>query len=142
MLRSNTFFVLRNDHLHFLYTFQIKSSFMIKSILIHEYQRKSKRINTSQHESNTSQHGSKRVQHESTPVRHESTRINTSPKQFQIRLLKISKQLNHEALLFNKGIYLKKRWVIISFIYFQERSNVKLIPDTQGPLTPDKKKLI
>ena len=61
MLRSNTFFVLRNDHLHFLYTFQIKSSFMIKSILIHEYQRKSKRINTSQHESNTSQHGSKRV---------------------------------------------------------------------------------
>ena len=39
----------------------------IKSILIHEYQHGSTRINTSQHES--------------TRVRHESTRVNTSPKQ-------------------------------------------------------------
>ena len=58
---------------------------LIKSILIHEYQHESTRINTGQHESNTSQHESTqintsptRVQHESTQVRHESTRINTS----------------------------------------------------------------
>ena len=42
----------------------------IKSILIHEYQHKSTRVNTNQHEST-------RVRHESTEVRHESTRINT-----------------------------------------------------------------
>ena len=41
----------------------------IKSILIHECQHKSTRINTSQHEST-------RVRHESTQVRHESTRVN------------------------------------------------------------------
>ena len=32
-----------------------------------------------------------------------------------------------------------KHCVIIYFIYFQERSNAKLIPETQGPLTPGKK---
>ena len=57
----------------------------IKSILIHEYQHESTRINAGQHESDTSQHESAqintsptRVQHESTQVRHESTRVNTS----------------------------------------------------------------
>ena len=65
----------------------------IKSILIHEYQHESTRINTGQHESDTSQHKSTRVRHESntsqhksdtsqqesTRVWHKSTRINTSP---------------------------------------------------------------
>ena len=46
-------------------------NFWIKSILIHEYQHKSTRVNTSQHEST-------RVWHESKRVRHESMRINTS----------------------------------------------------------------
>ena len=36
----------------------------IKSILIHEYQHKSTRVNTNQHESDTSQHESTRVWHE------------------------------------------------------------------------------
>ena len=70
----------------------------IKSILIHEYQHKSTRVNMNQHEStrinmsptriNTNQHESirvrhesTRVRHESTPFRHESTWINTSLKQ-------------------------------------------------------------
>ena len=48
--------------------------FWIKSILIHEYQHNSTRVNTSQHEST-------RVRHESTRVRHESTRISMSLKQ-------------------------------------------------------------
>ena len=39
----------------------------VKSILIHEYQHKSTRVNTNQHES--------------TRARHKSTRINTSPTQ-------------------------------------------------------------
>ena len=39
----------------------------------------------------------------------------------------------------NKGIYLMKHCVIICSIYFQENYNVKLIPGTQGPLTPGKK---
>ena len=41
---------------------------MIKSILMHEYQHKSTRVNTSQHEStllNTNQHESDMSQHES-----------------------------------------------------------------------------
>ena len=46
--------------------------FMIKSILIHEYQPKLTRIDTSQHDST-------RVRHESTRNQHESTRIHTSP---------------------------------------------------------------
>ena len=32
-----------------------------------------------------------------------------------------------------------KHCVIIYFIYFQESSNVKSVPETQGPLTPGKK---
>ena len=51
--------------------------FLIKSILIHQYQHGSTRVNTNQHESNASQH-------QSTRVLHESTRINTSLKQVQI----------------------------------------------------------
>ena len=47
----------------------------IKSILIHECQHKSTRINTSQHKYDTNQHESDTSQHESTRVRHESTRI-------------------------------------------------------------------
>ena len=68
-----------------------KGKMMIKSILIHEYQHGSTRINTNQHKStrintsptriNTSQHESDTNQHESTRVQHESTRVNTSPKQ-------------------------------------------------------------
>ena len=38
---------------------------MIKSILMHEYQHKSTRVNTSQHESDTNQHESDMSQHES-----------------------------------------------------------------------------
>ena len=53
----------------------------IKSILIHEYQHGSTRINTSPTRINTSQHESDTNQHESTRVQHESTRVNTSPKQ-------------------------------------------------------------
>ena len=52
----------------------------IKSILIHEYQHKSTRVNTNQYESDTNQHESDTSQHESTQVRHKSTRINTSQK--------------------------------------------------------------
>ena len=92
---------------------------MIKSNLIHEYQHKSNtsqleltRVNTNQHESNTRQHESDTSQHKSTRVRHEPTRINTSltrvntsPKQVLDKiLLKIYEQLNHEALLFHRGI--------------------------------------
>ena len=80
---------------------QINLIFMIKSIIIHEYQyfliEKKKNthtqvntnqyeFDTSQHEPDTSQHESTRVRHESTRARHESTRarhestrINTSP---------------------------------------------------------------
>ena len=51
----------------------------IKSILIHEYQHKSTRVNTNQQESTRARHESTRVRHESTRVQHKSTRINTSP---------------------------------------------------------------
>ena len=54
----------------------------IKSILIHESQHKSTRVNKNQHESNMSQYESDTSQYESTWV-----------------------QLNHEPLLFNKGTY-------------------------------------
>ena len=46
----------------------------IKSILIHEYQHKSTRVNTNQQEST-------RARHESTRVNTSSTRVNTSPTQ-------------------------------------------------------------
>ena len=49
---------------------------MIKSILIHEYQYKSTRVNTNQHES--------------TRVWHESTRINTSPKRVNTSLTRVN----------------------------------------------------
>ena len=50
---------------------------MIESILIHEYQHKSTRVNTnqqSQHESDTNQHASDTSQHQSDTSQHESTR--------------------------------------------------------------------
>ena len=50
----------------------------IKSILMHECQHKSTRINTNQHECEANQHKSKTSQRKSTRVWHESTRINTS----------------------------------------------------------------
>ena len=70
---------------------------LIKSILIHEYQHNSTRVNTSQHEStwvrhestqvntsptqiNKSQHVCDTNQHESTRVRNESTQVNKSKK--------------------------------------------------------------
>ena len=59
--------------------FNDSPSKMIKSILIHECQHKSTRINTNQNESTRVQHESTRAQHESTRVRRESTRIKTSP---------------------------------------------------------------
>ena len=48
-------------------------------------------------------------------------------------------KLNHEALLFLKDTYFVKYCVIIYSIYFQERSNIKSIPKTQGPLNPVQK---
>ena len=64
---------------------QINLIFMIKSIIIHEYQylliekKKNTHTHTSQHESIRVRHESTRARHESTRTRHESTRINTSP---------------------------------------------------------------
>ena len=75
----------------------------IKSILIHEYQHESTRINTSQQESNTSQYESTqintsptRVQHESIQVRHESTRINTTPTRVNTKQHESKTGLDHE----------------------------------------------
>ena len=51
---------------------------LIKSILIQEYQNKSRGANTSPARVNTNQHEFGTIQHESTRVRHESTRIITS----------------------------------------------------------------
>ena len=64
---------------------------MIKSILIHEYQHKSTRVNTNQHESdttqhesltrvNTNQHESKTSQHEFDTSQHESTVVKDCPR--------------------------------------------------------------
>ena len=51
---------------------------LIKSILIQEYQNKSRGANTSPARVNTNQHEFGTIQHESTRVRQESTRIITS----------------------------------------------------------------
>ena len=45
---------------------------MIKSILIHEYQHKTTRVNTNQHEFDTNQHESDMSQHDSDTNQHES----------------------------------------------------------------------
>ena len=50
----------------------------IKSILIHEYQHKSTRVNTNQHESNTSQHESNTVNTNLTRANTSPTRVNTN----------------------------------------------------------------
>ena len=55
--------------------FNDSPSKMIKSILIHECQHKSTRINTNQKESTRVQHESTRAQHESDASQHESTRV-------------------------------------------------------------------
>ena len=60
---------------------------LIKSILIQEYQNKSRGANTSPARVNTNQHEFGTIQHESSPVRHESTRINTS-------LTRVNRSLN------------------------------------------------
>ena len=55
----------------------------IKFILIHEYQHKSIRVNTNQHESDTNQHESDRSQYESTRIntnQHESKASSGSQK--------------------------------------------------------------
>ena len=68
-----------------------KQFFKIKSILIHEYQHKSTRVNTNQHESdttqhesltrvNTNQHESKTSQQESDTSQHESTVVKDCPR--------------------------------------------------------------
>ena len=61
--------------------------FRIKSILIHEYQHNSTRVNMNQYESTQVRNESTRVRHESDTIQHESarvlhnsTRINTSQK--------------------------------------------------------------
>ena len=51
---------------------------MIKSILIHECQHKSTRVNTNQHESDTSQRESRQVRHISTRISTSPTRVNMS----------------------------------------------------------------
>ena len=53
---------------------------MIKSIIIHEYQHKSTRVNTNQHKSDTSQHESNTSQHESDTSQHESTQVKKCPR--------------------------------------------------------------
>ena len=71
------------------------------------------------------------------------TRVKTNQHKFRTVLdqilLKIWDQLKHEALPFNKGIYFIKHCVFIYSIYFQERSNLISIPETQGLLTLGKK---
>ena len=60
---------------------------MIKSIPLHEYQHKSTRVNTNQHESDTSQHESTQVktsQHESDTSQHESTQVKKCPRKVNI----------------------------------------------------------
>ena len=87
----------------------------IKSILIHKYQQKSTRINTSpkrvntnphesdtsQHESTRFQHNSARVWHESTKVQHESTQINTSPTRVNTSH---KSQLDHEIIIVYRSL--------------------------------------
>ena len=76
---------------------------LIKSILIHEHQHESTRINTGQHESNMSQDESTqinmsltRVQFESIRVRHESTRINKTPTRVNTMQYESKTGLDHE----------------------------------------------
>ena len=52
----------------------------IKSILIHEYQHKSTRVNTNQYESDTNQHESDTSQHKSETSQHESTQVKKCPR--------------------------------------------------------------
>ena len=63
----------------FVNKYLLKHAMKIKSILIHEYQHKSTRVNTNQQESDTNQQESDTNQHESTWINTNLTRINTSP---------------------------------------------------------------
>ena len=82
MLRQN---FLRRI-LYICHFFRKKYLNMIKSILIHEYQHNSTRVNSSQHEST-------RVRHESTRVRNESRQVNKSKKQVLDESTQVNKSL-------------------------------------------------
>ena len=84
--------------------------FPIKSILIHEYQQKSTRINTSQHnKSDTNQHEATQFQHESTRVRLKSIRINTTLKRVNTSPTQVSTNQHESRSVLDESI-----WVIIS----------------------------
>ena len=72
--------------LYICHFFRKKYLNMIKSILIHEYQHNSTRVNSSQHEST-------RVRHESTRVRNESRQVNKSKKQVLDESTQVNKSL-------------------------------------------------
>ena len=131
----------------------------IKSILIHEYQHESTRINTGQHESDTSQHESTEIntsQHESTQInmsQHESTRVDTKQHESKTGLdhekeknmvkrkdktwlnegvedcifqdlgffLKFMINWTIKHYFFYKGIYFRKRCVIIYLVFFPRK---------------------
>ena len=81
--------------------------FLIKSILIHEYQHNSTRTNTSQHESTRvhhKQHESDTNQHESTRVRNESTKVNRSKRVLDeaTQVNKIRYESNLNLRIYNK----------------------------------------
>ena len=86
-------------NLKFSYLRYFKGKLMIKSILIHEYQHGSTRINTSPTRINTSQH-------ESDTNQHESTRINTSQHE--------SKTSNDLPEAATRGVLCKKVFLEIS----------------------------
>ena len=79
---------------------------LIKSILIHEYQHESTRINTGQHESDTSQHESTQINTSPTRVntsptrvntnQHESTRVNTTATRVNTKQHESKTGLDHE----------------------------------------------
>ena len=123
---------------------------LIKSILIHEYQHGSTRINTSQHEStevlhqstrvntsptriNTSQHESDTNQRESTRVQHESTRVSRSPT--QVNKIKKVKQ----TLVFARRVNASQQksdmsltWIWESIINWRNISGEVFIYDFSG----------
>ena len=73
---------------------------MIKSILIHEYQHKSTRVNTSLTRVNTTQHESNTSQHESDTSQHESTQVKKYPRWVNMSQHK-SYTINLSQLTFN-----------------------------------------
>ena len=67
-----------------------------KSILIQEYQHKSTRVNTNQHEFDTNQHESDTSQQESTRINTCPTRVNTSPTRFNTNQHECKTSLDHK----------------------------------------------